>query len=110
MAQRKNLSDVSVATAMNLIGSKWKMLILKNLLSGTLRFKHLQYGIDGISAKVLTENLRSLEEDGLIEREVYAEIPMRVEYSLTAMGEQIQPVVDALAKFGQTYRKQKRLR
>ena len=91
----------------------WKQmepLIIRDLLKGTQRFKSLQYGIEGISAKVLTENLRQMEEDGLVKREIFAEIPLRVEYSLTTLGQSIQPIIAALAEFGTEYKNQVKTR
>ena len=73
MLSKNDLPECPVATAVNLIGNKWKPLIIRNLLNGTQRYKNLQFGIDGISPKVLTENLKQLEEDGLIKREVFAD-------------------------------------
>lgn len=74
-------------------------------MQGKVRYKNLQYGIDGISPKVLTENLKQMEEDGIIKREVYAEVPLRVEYSLTELGEKMRPIINALADFGKEYKK-----
>ena len=98
------IENIFLATTVNLIGNKWKPLILRELLKGTQRFKFLQYGIEGISAKVLTENLRQMEEDGLVKREVFAEIPLRVEYSLTALGEKMRPIIKTLEIFGKEYK------
>lgn len=106
MLSKEELPECPVATTVALIGNKWKPLILRNLMSGTQRFKYLQYGIEGISAKVLTENLKQMEEDGIVKREVFAEIPLRVEYSLTELGEGMRPIIDALADFGREYKKQ----
>ncbi len=108
MLSKAEMLDCPVATTINLIGNKWKPLIIRNLLHGTQRYKDLQYGIEGISAKVLTENLRQLEEDGLVKREVFAEVPLRVEYSLTKLGEQMRPIINALADWGTEYKKQAR--
>ncbi len=104
MLSKEELPDCPVATTVGLIGNKWKPLILRDLMQGPQRFKYLLYGIAGISAKVLTENLRQMEEDGLIKREVFAEIPLRVEYSLTNLGEQMRPIIETLASFGNTYK------
>ena len=101
---KNELPACPVATAVNLIGNKWKPLILRDLLKGPQRFKYLQFGIEGISPKVLTENLRQMEEDGLVKREVFAEVPLRVEYSLTELGEKMRPIIDALADFGNQYK------
>lgn len=105
MLSKNELPECPVATTVNLIGNKWKPLIIRNLINGTQRFKNLQYGIDGISAKVLTENLKQMEDDGIVKREVFAEVPLRVEYSLTELGEQMKPIIDALATFGNEYKK-----
>lgn len=108
MTTGEKLSEISAVTAVELFGTKWKVLIVRSLLKGTQRFKHLLYGIEGISAKVLTENLRMLEEDGLIKREVYPEIPLRVEYSLTPLGEKLRPLIEALTKYGGEYKRSMR--
>ena len=105
MLSKEELPPCPVATTVNLIGNKWKPLILRELIKGQQRFKYLQYGIEGISAKVLTENLRQMENDGLVKREIFAEIPLRVEYSLTPLGEKMRPIIDALAEFGNEYKK-----
>ena len=105
MLSKEELPECPVATTVGLIGHKWKPLILSALLKGPQRFKYLQYGIDGISAKVLTENLRQMEDDGLVKREVFAEIPLRVEYSLTPLGEKMRPIIESLADFGREYKK-----
>lgn len=104
MLSKNELPACPVATAVNLIGNKWKPLILRDLLKGPQRFKYLQFGIEGISLKVLTENLRQMEEDGLVKREIFAEVPLRVEYSLTELGEKMRPIIDALADFGNQYK------
>ena len=107
MLTKQELPECPVATTVSLIGNKWKPLIIRNLLQGPQRYKYLQYGIKGISAKVLTENLRQLEDDGLIKREVFPnEIPIRVEYSLTILGEKMRPIIDALADWGNLYKKE----
>lgn len=105
MLRKDELPECPVATTVALIGNKWKPLILRNLMNGTQRYKYLQFGIDGISPKVLTENLRQMEDDGLVKREVFAEVPLRVEYSLTELGERMRPIINALADFGNEYKK-----
>ncbi len=105
MLRKEELPECPVATTVGLIGNKWKPLILRDLMQGKVRYKNLQYGIDGISPKVLTENLKQMEEDGIIKREVYAEVPLRVEYSLTELGEKMRPIINALADFGKEYKK-----
>lgn len=82
MISNKKILDCPVATTINLIGNKWKLLIIRDLLDGTKRFGELRKNLTGISQRVLTENLRDLENDGLLNRKVYAEVPPRVEYSL----------------------------
>ena len=105
MLSKDEMPDCPVATTINLIGNKWKPLIIRNLLHGTQRYKDLQYGIEGISAKVLTENLKQLEVDGIVERKVFAQVPLKVEYSLTELGEQMRPIITALADWGNEYKK-----
>lgn len=105
MIVNKDLPQCPVATAVGLIGNKWKLLILRNLLAGPQRFTDLLSGIDGISKKVLTENLRSLEEDGIVNRKTYAEeIPVKVEYSLSKIGETLKPIFDVLTDWGNNYK------
>lgn len=86
-----------------LIGSKWKVLILRELSQGLRRFGELHRGVSGISQKMLTQQLRQMESDGLVLRRVYAEVPPRVEYSLTATGRSLRPVLTALAQWGERY-------
>ncbi|MDV0446350.1 putative HTH-type transcriptional regulator YybR [Methanosarcinaceae archaeon Ag5] len=104
MLTKKELTPCPVATTVDLIGNKWKLLILRDLLSGTKRFGELRKGVDGISQKVLTDNLRSLEEDGLITRTVYAEVPPRVEYELTELGGSLQPIMKMMEEWGNFYK------
>lgn len=93
-----------IETAVNLIGHKWKVLILRNLLtSDQQRFRDLQRGITGISQKMLTQQLRQMEEDGLIKRKIYAEVPPRVEYSLTELGWSLQPILNSISTWGKNY-------
>ncbi len=89
-----------------LISDRWKVLILRDLLSGTKRFGELKKSIGSISQKVLTSNLRSMEEDGLLTRKVYAEVPPRVEYTLTKLGESLRPILFAMQEWGLAYQKQ----
>lgn len=101
----KDLPQCPVATSVGIIGNKWKLLILRNMLTGPQRFTDLLNGIDGISRKVLTENLRSLEADGIIGRQTFPEeIPVKVEYSLTDMGESLKPIFDVLTVWGNHYK------
>ena len=90
------LPECPVATTVQLIGNKWKLLIIRNLRVRPWRFNELHKNLDGISQKVLTDSLRSLEADGLITRTVYAEVPPRVEYSLSELGETMRPILDAM--------------
>lgn len=96
------LPPCPIETTLYLIGDKWKVLILRDLLPGTKRFGELKSSIGNISQKVLTQNLRAMEADGLVIRQVYPEVPPRVEYSLTELGYSLQPVMDALWKWGRT--------
>ncbi len=90
-------------TAISLLGSKWKLLILRELFKGTRRFGELSRTVPGISQKMLTQQLRQMESDGLVGRKIYPEVPPRVEYSLTGIGMSLQPVLDAMHKWGTKY-------
>ena len=100
MISNKKILDCPVATTINLIGNKWKLLIIRDLLGGTKRFGELRKSLPGISQRVLTENLRALENDGLLERKVFAEVPPRVEYSLNKTGLSLQNIISAMAEWG----------
>ena len=102
--KKNELPPCPVATLLVLIGTKWKVLIVRDLLGGTKRFKELQRSV-GCSQKVLTDNLRELENNGLVSRKVFAEVPPRVEYSMTKLGATLEPVLDAMAKWGTEYKK-----
>ena len=102
----KNLPACPVEVTLMLISDRWKVLILRDLLSGTKRFGELKKSIGSISQKVLTSNLRSMEEDGLLTRKVYAEVPPRVEYTLTELGESLRPILFAMQEWGLAYQKQ----
>lgn len=104
MKTREQLPECPVATTVQLIGSKWKLLILRNLIARPWRFNELKRDLDGISNKVLTESLRSMEEDGIITRTVYDEIPPKVEYALSELGDRMQPIINAMAEFGTEYK------
>ena len=105
MIVSKDLPQCPVATTVSIIGNKWKLLILRNLLTGPQRFTELLNGIDGISKKVLTENLRYLEDDGIVNRKTYPEeIPMKVEYSLSEIGESLKPIFQVLTDWGNNYK------
>jgi DNA-binding HxlR family transcriptional regulator len=103
MVTKEELPACPVATTVNLIGNKWKLLILRDLRSGTKRFGELRKNLEGISQKVLTDNLRALEADGLVGRKIYAEVPPRVEYSFTDLGITLLPIVEAMEKWGRAY-------
>ena len=105
MISNKKIVDCPVATTINLIGNKWKLLIIRDLLSGTKRFSELRKNLTGISQRVLTENLRNLENDGLIDREVFAEVPPRVEYIRNKTGLSLQPIIMTMAEWGTKYKK-----
>jgi len=100
------LPDCPVATTVSLIGSKWKLLIMRNLLGRPWRFNELQKSIEGISQKALTEALRSMEADGIVRRTAYPEVPPRVEYSLTDLGESMRPIIKAMENWGNDYKAQ----
>ena len=97
MLTKEELPDCPVATTVQIIGSKWKLLILRNLMQRPWRFNELRKDLEGISQKVLTDSLRSMEADGIVERTVYAEVPPRVEYSLSELGQSMQPIMDSMA-------------
>ena len=99
------LPECPVATTVQLIGNKWKLLIIRNLLVRPWRFNELQKNLDGISQKVLTDSLRSMEEDGIITRTVYAEVPPRVEYALSELGETMRPILESMQAWGENYKK-----
>ena len=98
------IPECPVATTVQLIGNKWKLLIIRNLLQRPWRFNELQKNLEGISQKVLTDSLRSMEADGIITRTVYPEVPPRVEYALSELGESMRPILDSLREWGEKYR------
>ena len=100
----KTLPACPVETTLMLIGSKWKVLILRDLMPGTKRFGELRRSIGGVSQKVLTAQLRDMEACGLVNRRVYAEVPPRVEYSLTELGRSMRPILDAMWAWGEAYK------
>ena len=104
---RKNLPEGAVETTLSMVGDKWKILVIRELLEGTKRFGEIKSGLGTITQKVLTQNLRELEERGLIRRQVYAQVPPKVEYTLTKMGQSLQPVINAMANWGNHYRAKK---
>ena len=106
MLLKEELPECPVATTVQLIGNKWKLLIIRNLIfNDKQRFGDFIKSIPAISKKVLTDNLRSLENDGIIIRHVFAEVPPRVEYSLTKLGESLRPILDAMFEWGENYKK-----
>lgn len=104
MIAKENLPECPVATTVQLIGSKWKLLILRNLRVRPWRFNELKRDLNGISQKVLTESLRSMEEDGIIIRTVYPEVPVRTEYSLSEIGKSMLPIIEAMEAWGTAYK------
>lgn len=105
MKKKEELPACPVATTVQLIGSKWKLLILRNLFMRPWRFNELRKVLEGISQKVLTDSLRAMEEDGIITRTVYAEVPPRVEYALSPLGESMKPILEAMEQWGTEYKK-----
>lgn len=108
MQKKKELPACPVETTLLLIGDKWKVLILRDLVTGTKRFGELRKSVGNVSQKVLTANLRCMEADGLVKRKVYAEVPPRVEYSLTQTGMSLKPVLDTIELWGAAYKQQNR--
>ena len=96
MLTKEELPECPVATTVQLIGSKWKLLIMRNLLERPWRFNELKKNLDGISQKVLTDSLRSMEDDGIITRTVYPEVPPRVEYALSEKGKSVVPILQSI--------------
>ncbi|MDD6344920.1 MAG: helix-turn-helix domain-containing protein [Oscillospiraceae bacterium] len=105
MTNKTELPDCPVETTLMLIGDKWKVLILRDLRNGTKRFGELKKSVTGISQKVLTANLRNMEKNGLLTREVFPEVPPRVEYTLTELGHSMEPILDAMEQWGTEYKK-----
>lgn len=101
--EKKVLPDCPVETTLTLIGNKWKVLILRDLMPGAKRFSELKRSIGHVSQKVLTAQLRDMEEKGLVNRKVFAEVPPRVEYSLTELGQSLKPILDTLQNWGKAY-------
>jgi len=102
---KKPLSDCPVETTLQLIGDKWKILIIRDLLDGTKRFNELKKSLTGITQKVLTSKLRDMEDSGLLTRKIYPEVPPKVEYSLTNLGSSLFPILETLAIWGDEYKK-----
>ena len=103
MLTKEELPDSPVATTVQLIGNKWKLLILRNLLVRPWRFNEMLRSIPGISQKVLTDNLRALENDGIITRTVFPEVPPRVEYALSELGNSMRPIIETMEIWGKVY-------
>ncbi len=100
----KELPACPVETTLTLIGDKWKVLILRDLLTGTKRFGELKKSVGNVSQKVLTAQLRAMEQNGLLIRTVYAQVPPRVEYTLTELGRSLRPILDAMSNWGEGYK------
>lgn len=103
MLTKEEMPACPVATTVALIGSKWKLLILRNLMARPWRFNELKKDLNGVSQKVLTDSLRSLEEDGIVTRTVYPEVPPRVEYALSDLGKSMRPIIDVMQRWGLEY-------
>ena len=101
---KKELPACPVETTLTLIGDKWKVLILRDLMPGTKRFGALKKSVGNVSQKVLTAQLRTMEESGLVNRKIYAEVPPRVEYSLTELGKSLKPILDSMRAWGEAYK------
>ena len=100
----KQLPACPVETTLMLIGDKWKVLILRDLMQGTKRFGELKKSVGNVSQKVLTAQLRAMEENGLLTRTVYAQVPLKVEYTLTELGKSLRPILDAMLNWGEQYK------
>ena len=105
MLLKEELPDCPAAITVNLIGSKWKLLILKKLLERPWRFNELKKSLGGISSKVLADSLRALEDDGIVIRTAYSGVPSRVEYSLSELGESMRPILKVMEEWGMAYQK-----
>ena len=104
MLTKEEMPACPVATTVELIGSKWKLLVIRNLLARPWRFNELRKDLTGISQKVLTDTLRSLESDGIITRTAYPEVPPRVEYAVSELGDTLRPILGSMAEWGQFYK------
>lgn len=104
MIKKEEMPECPVETTISLIGGKWKLLIMRNLLSRAWRFNELKKDLKGISQNVLTYNLRSMEKDGIIIRKIYPEIPPKVEYGLTKLGKSMKPIIKSMEKWGVEYK------
>lgn len=105
MMTKEEMPACPVVTTVQLIGSKWKLLILRNLRMRPWRFNELRRDLEGVSQKVLTDSLRAMEDDGIITRTVYPEVPPRVEYALSPLGKSMEPILDAMEQWGSAYQK-----
>lgn len=110
MLTKDELPVCPVATTVDLIGNKWKLLIIRELLQGPQRFNVIHRAIEGISQKVLTQNLRKMEADGIVTRKVFDEIPPKVEYSLSELGDSLQPIIHSMSEWGTDYIKNNRVK
>ena len=104
MKKKNELPPCPVEITLQMMSDRWKVLILRDLLDGTKRFGELRKSIGKVSQKVLTANLRSMEDDGLVSRKVFAEVPPRVEYTLTETGMSLKPILDSMVEWGENYR------
>ncbi len=104
MLNKTELPACPVETTLTLIGDKWKVLIIRDLLNGTKRFGELKKSVNGISQKVLTANLRDMEKNGLLTRKVFPEVPPKVEYTLSELGVSLSPILDAMAQWGKEFK------
>lgn len=104
METKKNIPDCPVEMTLQLIGDKWKVLIIRDLLTGTKRFNELKRSVTGITQKVLTSHLRDMEAAGLVNRKVYPEVPPKVEYTLTDTGLSLKPILDSMVLWGTDYK------
>ncbi len=107
MLTKDEMPACPVATTVQIIGSKWKLLIMRNLMARPWRFNELKKDLAGISQKVLTDSLRSMEADGIVTRTVYPEVPPRVEYALSDLGESMRPIIQSMEIWGQAYKAQR---
>lgn len=105
MLKKSEMPECPVAITVQLIGSKWKILIIRNLMQRPWRFNELKRDLTGISQKVLTDSLRSMELDGIVKRKIYPEVPPHVEYSLSDLGKSMKPIIEAMAEWGINYKK-----
>ena len=104
MIDSKELPPCPVETTLLLMGDKWKVIIVRDLLTGTKRFGELKKCVGNITQKVLTQNLRTMEENGLVIRKVYAQVPPKVEYTLTDLGRSLQPILSSMYQWGEGYK------